>query len=784
LMTASPTEQSTQPESTEPKNQSQTKPAESDARITWNSPESEIKAAAVEEVPLEATAVSSNGFHDAVLEIAVNGEGKSRTPITLDELKTTGKHTIKTSIYMDKIGVKPFDIVSYNLRAQRNGVTTAADTVSPIQFVQIKPLTENEPTNNPPQNQTNSNPRNASQNFDYITAIKSAQLRAIKENFTLANSELSHDSGDWKAGNEQVGAGQKTIAEKTGEAAVILASNGVPDQIVSLVRQAQPEMEDAARKISDTKNQPALAPQGRALALITQTEQYLAKSKRQAQAGRPSPQNNVPDPFDKEPPQLAQRSQTPAGELETLAKEQARLADDLASGNSASESTNKSDPQQISGTPAEREEQIHQRVGALLANTNFAAEVTQHLEQGRNQAQTSLSNLNKQDAVAAREPAAESARELKLAADAMQQAGEQQAKEELADALRALSDAAGGARNTPSQPSDAAARQQATNVTEQVRNEARNLAQAAQRQQENGSAQAAAQMNNLAKSLADPNLQKALQALREQPRNQTTAQNAANKIQDAADRAGTMRNNRPLSPADMAQLANELERAHANIQRLVAQNDATQTPAGSPRQPALAQTPAGSPGQPTPAQTPTSSPGQSAPTQTPATSPGQTAASQAPGNSPGQPAQSPANTPPSGTPDSSSKFGSALGLGSGQRLPSAFADEIINDVRKDVFAARPMLPQAVQMAQLRGAFRESPVPDSEYADKVAFLKKIDPQLEGLIKLLRAENSENRRPYPLTDDQLAQTPAGYRPAVADYFERLSRDYQTNSETSGK
>jgi hypothetical protein len=673
------------------------------ASINWNSPEEKIKAAAVEEVPLEAVADSASGFHDAVLEISVNGTSRPPVPVELADLKTAGKHTIQTSIYMDQLGVKPYDIVSYDLHAQRNGFQKLSDTVSPVQFVEIKPLREDvhecPPTQNP------------GQCFNYITAIKSAQLRTMKENFTLAHTELSHDSTDWKDENQQVGADQKMLADKTGEVISMMASNGAPEEIVSLIRQARPEMADAAQKISATENEPALAPQGKALALITQVEQYLAKSVRQA----PSLVQKVPDPFDKKELELKRRDQTPAGGLEILAKEQSRLADDIATTNALAGTlpdAGKPDPEKITGTPVERESQINHRIGALLNASNFVAEVTKHLEEGRSQAQVSLLNLNMEDVVAAREPAAESARELHLAAEAMKRAAEQVAKNELADALRALSDAAGGARITPAQVSDAAARQQATNVMSQVQNAARNLTEAARQQQETGSPKAATQLNELVTALAAPDLQKALQQLREQPRNPDVALNAANKLQDLADRAGLMRNNGPLSPAEIAQLADRLERAHANIQRLLAQKSA--------------------------AKSPVSSPGNST--------------GSAPGNS-----------------------GGAAG---------GFAGEIISEVREGLFETAPVLPQSTQLAELRGQFRASPDSGASSTDEVAFLEKIDAPLEGVIKLLRAEIPDNRRPYQLTDDELAQAPAGYRPAVADYFEQLSRDYPADSKPAGK
>jgi hypothetical protein len=631
-----------------------------------------------------------------MLEISVNGERRPAVPIEFADLKLAGKHTIQTSIYMDQLNVKPYDIVSYNLRAQRNGIQKLAATVSPVQFVEIKPLREDvhecPPTQNP------------SQCFNYITAIKSAQLRAMKENFILAHTDLAHDSDDWKDENQRVGGDQKTLEEKTGEVISLLVSNDAPEEIVSLIRRAKPEMADAAQKISVTENEPALVPQGKALALITEVEKYLGKSVRQG----PSLVQKVPDPFDKKALEIKRRDLTPAGELEILAKEQARLAGDLVMTNAGAEisaAASKPDPEKITGTSAEREHQINQRVGTLLDATNFPAEVTQHLAEGRKQTQMSLLSLDMDDVVAAREPAAASARELRLAADAMRCAAEQVAKNDLADALRALSEAAGGARITPAQISDAAARQQATNVMNQVQNAARNLTEAARQQQETGSAMAAAQLNELAKALAAADVQKALQQLREQPRDPDVARNAANKLQDLADRAGMMRHAGPLSLAELARLTDRMERAHANIQRLTAQNSSAKSPGSSP--------------------------------------------------------------------------GNISGGG-----PGSFPSEIVSDVREGALEAAAALPQSLQLGELRQQLRESPVSDADGGNVTVFLEKIDPPLEDVIKLLRAEIAGNRRPYQLTEEEMAQAPVAYRPAVADYFEQLSKDYQTASPTPGK
>jgi hypothetical protein len=145
---------------------------------------------------------------------------------------------------MDQLGVKAYDIVSYHLHAQRNGLQKLPETASPVQFVEIKPPREDvhecPPTKNP------------GKCFNYLAAIKSAQLRAMKDNFALAHTELPRDGKEWEDENQRVGADQNTLAEKTGEVIQMLTSNDAPEEIVGLLQRAEPEMADAGQKISAT----------------------------------------------------------------------------------------------------------------------------------------------------------------------------------------------------------------------------------------------------------------------------------------------------------------------------------------------------------------------------------------------------------------------------------------------------------------------------------------------------------------------------------------------------
>ncbi len=190
---------------------------------------------------------------------------------------------------------------------------------------------------------------------------------------------------------------------------------------------------------------------------------------------------------------------------------------------------------------AERQTQISQRVGALLNGRIFNPEITGHLEQGHDQARESLRRIDGGDAPAAREPAAAAARELQLAADAMNRVGEEQAKLQLADAQHTLNEAADQARDAARQNSDEAARQRAEQAAEQARQAARDLAAQAQAQQDTGSSEAAKRLNDMARALSAPDMRNALEKLRAQPRDPEHAQAAADRLRQMAELAAQQR---------------------------------------------------------------------------------------------------------------------------------------------------------------------------------------------------------------------------------------------------
>jgi len=210
-------------------------------------------------------------------------------------------------------------------------------------------------------------------------------------------------------------------------------------------------------------------------------------------------------------------------------------------------------------------------------------------------------------------------------------------------------------------------------------------------------------LNGLAQALAGTDVQKALQQLQAQPRDQQVAENAANQLQDLADQAGLLQNNGAMTPAELAQLIDRLQRDHVNIKRIIAQNSL------SP--------------------------------------------------SPDRPANNTNGSPNVLTPNTGS-----------------FGSEIITDVREGVLEASAAMPQTGIVVPMRNQLHSPPIPGAPSANITAYLAKIDPPLENLITLLQTR-LQQQRPFTLTDQQVAEALPAYRPAVADYFEQLSHDYQT-------
>jgi hypothetical protein len=685
------------------------------AAIVWDSPGAEVKANPVEEVPTVATARSTSGLRDLTLEISVNGTPKKSITVPADPYDKPGIHKIKASLYMEDLDVQPFDVVSYYLRGQRIASQKLPDVTSSIQFVQVRPFRDD----------VSQDPGRSSKGYDLLIRLKLAELRSVKENFVLTHTDLPVTNPVRMQENTRVGKNQADLAAKTDEIVQEFINEGASTQMVDLLQQSKPFMEDAGKKILATQNAAALPPQQKALNLIVEVEKFFHKTMGPVSGPSSSDPN---DPFrDKQKHELTKRMQAPSGQLETLVKNQTDLSQDLgktpADGSGAPQNSTPSPgapgsqptpspgspgaPPAPSGTPAnspqtpapqavdpfgpdaekgtltERQTRILQGIGVLQnGNKVFPDAVNNALTTAQKDATAALQALHANDNAAAQEPATAAARDLQGALTVMNAAGDQDSKQALTDAQQKLNDLAGRLRAlAQANPPDAAAKlMDLANQVSQVRQDLEN---AADHEQEAGSANDAQQLNHLAEALQEQHIASDLAAMSKSGLDQGRASVLASMLEDLAGQAAHGMTSQQATTQDYVALVNALEQTRANLAYLAQKAGqlapgtlppSSSTPSPGTKPGDQAQGPGTQPGQQagaTPGQgqqpgtTPGTQPGQQAgatpgqgqqPGTTPGTQPGQQAGT-TPGTQPGQQAgttpgqaqgQSPGQTPSQG----------------------------------------------------------------------------------------------------------------------------------------
>ena len=567
------------------------------ASIRWVSPEAETKANPVEEVPTVAVADSTSGLQKLTLEVSLNGEPKKSTPIPAEPYNKSGSHKIKVSIYLDEIDAQPFDVVSYYLRGRRISDEKLPDVASAIQFIQVRPFRDD----------ILQAPGHEDKGYALLVRLKLAQLRAIKENFILAHTDLPPDNPVRVAENTRVGNDQTELAKKTDEVVQAFIDEGISPKIIDLLKQAEPYMSDAGKKILATQNAAALPPQEKALDYIIQVEKYVIKAIGPVSPGPTS--SNPEDPFkEKQKHELTKRLTAPAGQMEALASMQAHLSQDLNNPSPASGSTGQPTPsgspaqpsssnpapgqtnpsQADSGAPqapstqavdpfgpnaekgsfSERQTRISQGVSVLLnGNVVFPKAVSDALKAAQQEAGNSLRQLSAGDNEAAREPAAAAARDLQSAVTAMSQNGDQETKQAMSDAQQKLNDLAKQLRDLAGQNSPDAKKQMGA-LADQMAKVEQDLNVAADHQQQEGSAKGAQQLAQLAEKLRQQQFASKLAQMGKDGIDSGRATALANQIEDAAGLAAHGTGPDQPSSQDYVALANALERTKANLERL------------------------------------------------------------------------------------------------------------------------------------------------------------------------------------------------------------------------
>jgi hypothetical protein len=441
-------------------------PPDISATLIWQTPESEIKATAIEEIPLSALAATKTGLRSLTLEISVNGSPRLSLPLAPDalaKLSAAGDHRIELDLYLDEVGVQEFDLVSYHLRAERDTPAPAPVVASALQFIQIRPAREDalRVTGGP-----------GASCVPLLIALKTAQLDLLKQNFILAHTSLDRAETLWREENTRVSEEQALLATRTAELRDLAIAEGMPPLLVDNLGLAMPLMLAASSQIKATQNEPAATPQGQALSLLVAAEKLLRKVVVEG-GGRGTPRSTPPiaDRFkDKQEFKLPPRDQTPAGQLESLAQAQAQAAAEPGK------------------DPLAEQAALADLLSKLAAAQTLDPAAQAKTAQAARDAADAAQQLAAGDAEAARAPATASAQALREAAAAQEAAGLAAARAELEKIRREIN----AAENLPDPAERAAALAAA----------AENLRAEAAQQQQTGSAAAAKELAAAAQKTA------------------------------------------------------------------------------------------------------------------------------------------------------------------------------------------------------------------------------------------------------------------------------------------
>lgn len=438
------------------------------ASIEWKTPESEIKATAIEEVPLTALAESTTGFRSASLEMIVNGDRELSQPIdaaTLGDGTKPGTHELGPSLYLDELQLKPFDVVSYRLVAELKTPGTKRVVSSPPQFVEIRP----------PQKDAALRGSGSSTFPGQLYELKARQLQLIKQNAALAQLTAVADSDPtWATENAGVAAEQEKLAARTAEVLAGVKAQNPPPLVTGNLGEAETAMKSASKDIAARSNEAAAKPQNRALALIIELEKFI----QQALAGSGPPAS---DPIkDEQTFKLPARAETPAGQLEELAARQqaANAAAAAAAAASAGGDGTAGD-----GKATAEQEAIGQNAATLAGNGGYQDDVRDAIGRASGNARDAARQLKLDDRAAARVPAAAAEQAFNEAVEEQEKAGRAAAVAELEQVRRAL---------------NAASRASAGERTTQLATARTTLREAALQQQRTGSAEAAQELARLA----------------------------------------------------------------------------------------------------------------------------------------------------------------------------------------------------------------------------------------------------------------------------------------------
>src|SRR3954470_3400 len=242
--------------------------------VSFVKPGRDTAASPIEEVFLEAKAEDDYGIRSMELVYSVNG-GAEKTVKLFDSQNRLPTVSAGHTLYMEEMGVKPGDSVSYYARAfDNNSVSGAQKATSDLYFVRIRPLQKDF---RKADSQAGGGGGGGGQQ-NQVGGLSEQERQIIAASFNLQRDRKTSGDQKTKEGAVVTGLMQKRLREQVSELLTNFATR-VGDQaerfkkITDLLKQAVPEMQTAEGKLQGGGTEAALPAEHRALEYLQKAEE-------------------------------------------------------------------------------------------------------------------------------------------------------------------------------------------------------------------------------------------------------------------------------------------------------------------------------------------------------------------------------------------------------------------------------------------------------------------------------------------------------------------------------
>ena len=255
--------------------------------VSFTKPGRDTSASPIEEVFLEAKADDDYGVKTLDLLYSING-GPEKTVKLFDGTTRMTNVSAGHTLYLEEMGVKPGDSVSYYARVGDNDTVAGSQkAMSDLYFIRVRPLTKDFKK---AESQGGGGQGQGQQN--QVGALSEQERQIIAATFNIQRDRKTSNAQKVRESSVVVGLMQKRLREQVNELLTNFAAR-VGNQterfkkITDFLKQSVPEMQTAEGKLQAASPDAALPPEHKALEFLQKAEEEyeLQVSTSQQQGG-------------------------------------------------------------------------------------------------------------------------------------------------------------------------------------------------------------------------------------------------------------------------------------------------------------------------------------------------------------------------------------------------------------------------------------------------------------------------------------------------------------------